>query len=646
MSTDETPSKRTKDPSSGASKPSRVRTYTRPRAFPSSVRHKLSLLGHPPPTKETSRSNLNYLVDRLTADLNNYRSLADHWQTKYNDLESSINEEKADLMRLEASLKPIESFVVFNPNSRHSNDDLLSYTAHTMGRLHSTANPSLSLVEIGAPKINSNVSRLVGDSSFYTILAAIDIMAALNYVPPTAEIPYPNLTLLKSDFNIPKALQIWRDAFAPMNFHPSKLNFITSSSCRRDFDQDLFDSDSDLFDLVLAQSSDLEIIEMLHYITIFITGMHQAVFDDPSMAPARLHLGKSCERLLREAIFTRNLTSNRFVAQGLMDGMMRSFCFFAPEERTGAVSSMLELAWPMYLSHPEEYFPSMKPFLCFFGLVLSPSEGKRTTWLKRIESNLDESFQSRCYPSIIWSHFGAAYNALIAKDESTFLEHATALEVLLERKPQEAGFLERWDMAAYRPVFPEIQGANDVSSPIELEYATTEQLEYNVYAEASPHVVHSSKHVNYSTPNIRHVPSSSESDEYTISAHSASSHDLVSSHYLDDYGNPYIPGEKLKTIYRIPLQLMRAEASLLFQDVESCISWVDEAERSMGDACYSYMLQRVFLMKNVIKDTCPFPSGTRSVVDEFERRVVAHDASRSATPHRKHTSIGALWRTP
>lgn len=627
-----------KESSPGVPKPQRVRTYTRPRAFPSSIRRKLTLLGHPPPTKETSTTNLTYLVDRLTTDLNNYRALADHWQQKFSNLESSTSEERAALVLAEAPKAPLETFVIFNPNSRPSNDDLLSYTAHTMGRLHSTANPSLSLVELGAPKLNSNAYRFIGDSCFYTIIAAVDFLAALNYVPPTAENPYPNLPLVKSDFNLPRALRFWQDAFEPMNFHPSKLHFSASSSCRSDLEKDLYEDDIDHFDQVLTRASDFEIVEMLHYATILLTGMHQAVFDDPSLAPARLHLGKACERLLREAIFTRNLTSNNLLAQGLADGMLRSFCYFGPEERSGAISSMLELAWPMCASRPEGFFPSLAPFLCFFGLVLAPTEGKRATWAKRIEANLADGYSSRCFPSILWSHFGAAYNALLAKDESTFLPHATALEELLERKPLAEGLDERWDMAAMQPILALQDSAFS-------QNGTSERLYFKVYPEASPHVVSTGNFMNDVRTTV-FLSSPSEDDDFTLGSGSTSSYDITQPPYLDDYGTPYTPGEKLKTLYRIPLQIMRAEASLLFQDYESCMHWVDVAEASLADASYTSMMQRVFLMKNVIKDTCPFPTGTRSVVDEIERRIIAYDTARSIAPQRERVLIGALWRTP
>lgn len=602
------------------------------------MRRKLLLLGHPPPSKETSASNLTHLIDRLTADLNNYRTLADHWQQKCIDLESSTNEEGADLVRAESPRSPLESFVIFDLNSLHTNDALLTYATQTMGRLNSTANPSLCFVELGASKLNSDVSRFIGDSSFYTIIAAADLHAALNYVPPTADNPYPNLSLVKSDFNLSRVLQFWQDIVEPMDFHPSKLHFNASSSCRRDLDHDLFDSDTDHFDQVLAQSSDFDIVEMLHYTTILLTGMHRAVFDDPSLAPARLHLGKACERLLREAIFTRNLTSNLLLAQGLATGMLRSFYYFGPEGRSGAITSVLDLIWPMCAGNPKGFFPSMAPFLCFFGLVLAPTEGKRSIWMKRIDANLEEGYQARRYPSMMWSHYASAYNALLSKEEGAFLHHAFAMEELLECKPLAEGLEERWDLGCTQLIFP----TEDISIS---QDGTSEGLEYEVHHEVPAHIASTENFSNHAASTFA-APSSSENDDFDPVSGYPSPLNILSDSFLDDYGKPYTPGEKVKTMYRIPFQIMRAEASLIFQDYESCMHWVDVAERTLVDASHDYMLHKTFLTKNIIKATCPFPTGTRTVVDEIERRMIAHDTARSAVPPRERGLVTALWRTP
>lgn len=676
------------------SKPKRVRATRRPRYFPVPIRQKLSLLGHALESNETNQGNLTLLVNRLTADLHKYRALADRWQKQYIELENHKGEPLSYSTPVDASSSFGDEFAELASSPR-SMEEISSFGTHILGKLDSTANPSLSLVGMGAPRVYSDVSTLVeARSAFRAVLAAADLMSALHtraqHIMQSGIVTdrdyFPRIHYRKPDFDTQKARKVWNDIFAPMNFQPATVAFNAAPSCRTNDRYIDDDPDIDHFDRVMAQSTDYEIIDMLHYTTLLIGGMHQAVFDDPSLAPARAHLGRSCERLLREVIFTRNLTAKSAeLGQSLMDGLVGTFCHFSTHGMTSAVSSILELAWLLYSKNPNGHDPMMRVFLSFFALVLAPSESKRIGWMQHISEALRLSSQSKSFAALVLGSFGVSYNALLTHDEGTFLRYATILEEVLAPGHQMHGEDELWDFVRYhatqpRPPFtPSWNDSPHTAMPIE-DYPAAFNCGYSfVHLPAedsrSALVSHASAH----SPSLTACPCivDLQNPEYTSSMHflesvdseellenwaspsflSEDSPDALSQHpetqeqvahysFLDEKGDPYVPGENLKSIYRITFLLMRAEAALTFQDHETCIHWVDEAEKLLISIPLDYMFQRVFLMKNVIKTTCHFPTGTRTVVDEFERRLLLHDTARCPVPPPSKASIGALWRTP
>lgn len=616
----------------------RQAAYRRPRVFPTSVRQKLAQLGHASPTNDTTRENMSFLIDRLSTDLNNFKALAEHWQRKYMELESPKTSNSTHDMCHEASNSIITKTEKFE-TSHFENDEFTSLGTHIIGKLDSLANPTLSLIEMGPPKVYSDVSNLISASTFQVIIQAIDHMAALQHTLPTPENPLPNIYLFKPDFCTQKAEKAWKDIFKPMSFHLSKTQFNAGSSCRRSLITDVEDPDSDHYDLVLAQCSDHELLDTLHYTTLLITGMHQAVFDDPSLAAARAHLGKACERLIREMIFTRSLTSNPDLTLAVLDGLFGSFCHFGPQERPGAVLSILELAWSILSAHPTFFHPTVYAYLCFLALVLSKSDSKRLTWSKQLEACLASHQDSRTFPALFWSYAGRAYNAMLTRDEEAFLLNAALLDELLSENPQNRGLVEAWDVfympvhRDYRSTSPSVTSPSATIATLSDESTTLWEhdasYENNYQLEIDQNSWLSSAYGSIPLRNSSHLPQT-ESDLY-----------------YDELGRPFVPGENLKAIYRISVQLMRAEASLIFQDHETCTHWVDEAEKTMQSVPLSHMFQRVFLAKNIIKETCPFPSGTRTVVDEFERRMLAHDLAQAPMPAPNgRLPMGALWRTP
>lgn len=622
-----------------SSKPKqRVRAARRPRLLPVPVRQKLSQLGLAPSSNETSRDNLSVIIDRLTTDLSNYRQLAEHWQQKYIDLKNDKRGDSSSSGSLESHSGFDEVCGIYSSSPSYSTDEMSSISTHLVGKLDSTANPSLSLVALGAPRVHSDVSRVVSESTFRAALAAIEIMSSLHAKPAPCDMNAdPRIILVKPDFDNQKAFQIWNHIFEPMSFQPTSVLFNSAPSCRREIE---YDSDMDHFDRVLALSSDLEIVDMLQYATLLIGGMHQIVFDDPSKASARIHIGRSVERILREAVFTRNLTANPAVAKVLLDGLVGSFCHFATQDMASAVLSVVHLAWLVFSQNIERFHPTNRIFISFYALVLEPSESQRKIWMQRVNEGLELSEPEKPFLAVLMAAFAGAYNALLGKDEAGVLQYIASLDEILAPLTESNEQAEQYEIDHFHAVYAKPPSTGLQSPPSTQSPSYTESTDYYDPADLTYNFENDDNLLaDWLTPPL----SSEETSEPLMPADEWIE---SSSAFLDEYGRTFTPGENLKSIFRIPLQLIRADAALAIQDLEMCMYWVDEAEKTMLSVPLNYMMQRVFLMKNVIKTTCPFPTGERSVVDEFERRMLAHDSAQSGRPSGEHGRVGALWRTP
>lgn len=85
------------------------------------------------------------------------------------------------------------------------------------------------------------------------------------------------------------------------------------------------------------------------------------------------------------------------------------------------------------------------------------------------------------------------------------------------------------------------------------------------------------------------------------------------------------PSEEFKTVMRCTVRLFRAEAALMINDYESCVYWVDEADKLLANIPRILLNQLFIIDTHVLYAafyrTCPFPSGTRTIIDEFEMRI-------------------------
>ena len=620
----------------------RIRKPQRPRLMPLEMREKLALLGHPPVSNGTGRENLSELNDRLSADLKHYRALAERWEKKYIDLERAKNPPKPAPKPAAARKLRIKSETrSASPGPQDPDFVPPAFESYVHGRIESVIHPSLSLVQLEAPRIQSIVKPLISDSTFHAAMAALENLTTLYKVPISKEYfrNKPGVPM-KPDFDMQKAFRIWNDVFERMDFHPSSVQLNASSSCRSSPTIELDDPDYDHFDRVLTGATDFEVIDMLQYVAMLIGAMHQLVFDDPTLAPARAHLGRSCERLIREAIFSRNLSSHPHVARSLLDGLMGSICHFSTHERASAVSSVLSMAWSILTQHSNEFNPTSRMFLSLYALLTARTEAQRKTWMQRIEEAMMLCRPAKPFPALMMNSFAAAYNALRADDESTLLQHILMIEEYLAPEPSPSDICEF--LQRFQPVYPQTH-SNENFFTSELPFDVPPFLESHYPSHTSNHRVDILQSPSEET-DFDWAWSSSDAELSVIPpSYQVSSFDPTS---MDHQGKFLLTVENWKSLHRIPLLLLRAEAALAVQDYETCMQWVDEAEKTMLSIPLDYMFQRVFLMKNVIKTTCPFPTGERSVVDEFELRMIAHDVSRCAAPSIERVAVGALWRTP
>lgn len=665
--------------SSSKSNSKRVRTYLprRPRTFPSVTRQKLEQLGHAPPTNNTTRANMSYLIDRLSSDLENFRLAAEHWQRKYTELKESSNQESVPPQHLESmegraeysetstllngepydtsaeeclsidsntylesdSQVPGDVELVLDLQTRNFSNavEASSFGAHVYGRLHSTSNPSLSLVNLNTPKIRSNVNQLIKDSTFSLVMRGMETLVAVKIDLTDHNKQYALSRWLKPDFSMENALKVWKHIFEPMDVSPVRLMFNSSSSCRiGGLEYEMDDPDLDYMDKVLAKASDDEVVDMLHYCTLMVAGMHQAVFDDPSLTDARLHLGRTCERLLREAIFSRNISLNPRIAQSLLDGLIGSLGHFSVHSMVVASVSILELSWHISTMHEHLIHPAAKLMVVLFAMLLSKSPSKMAVWKQRADAIRNDPGNERCFQVIFLGYFTEAYYALLTHNEEAALNALQVLDGKLDEMPSNENSLETWDMVAYHAV------SASTSQPRVYPYSlnalpTFNQFQSNLDDPLGPFMedFKSPSADQWFMPNLHHGDSN---------IHHNLPEDHV--HFIDEYGEPYVLGDNLKAVIRLLVQLVRAETSLVFGDEDSCKHWVDEAERTMHSIPVDYMFQRIFLTKNIIKATCTFPTGTRTVMDEFERRMMLYDCTLLDVLAEGRPPHGGYWRTP
>jgi hypothetical protein len=605
---------------------------------------------------------MRQLIERLSADLVNYQIEADHWQRKYLEFTNAIGEETLSVTNNEgqkdqrqssatnneprqdsasegsAPIAPDSTILPISDEMIHfdlidldttdllefpsSSDQLATFDYEMIGKLQSTANPTLSLVSIPHLPFQSSVGSLSDDRHFVAVLNSVSDFAnvfGMASVPGTPR--WHNISLIKPDFSETKARTIWNDIFAPIHVNPSRFVFDSAPASRREIEYEVEDPDMDHMDRLLAKLSDTEIVDFLHYLSLLISGMHQVVFEDKSLLPLRDHLGRNAERLLREVIFTRNMSSNPKLAKSLFDGILGTIGYFSARELPSAVMSILELAWQINVQHENMIHPLAKALVAMRSIIMAPTPSKRTLWKLRSDENAQlaeqNSFHLKSTALITSSYF-----SLLMSNEEELLVHLSQLDEMLApssdpNQPCKSYVDEGTHFTFFTPSHEDDPSSTEhwlKKSPGSV--SDTNTLSYRTHAssrpttEISPIVLQDSDAIN---PLTEPVMDSDPSET-----------DLSSSWGILD---TYTPAENTKAVLRVLVHLIRAEASLVWSDQAACRHWVDEAERTWATLPIMFNSQRedIFLLQNVFKATCQFSTGTRTVAQEFERRMVQRD---------------------
>lgn len=720
-----------------STKPKRVRrpNHRRPKMIPSATRQRLSALGFQPKTYDTTDSNLNELMERMTSDLQRYTIAADHWQSKLSALRTKEAEQNEGSSSGSGALGGSNSGDFGNTQGSSSNGPLSAWEQDMLSRLKRANEPSLDMVTLPDPRVRSSVnsflSNPVSDIYFIRVLDNVSALAGVFGVFNGNGGKWDSITRLKPNFSEKRARRVWRDVFAPIDtaansFHwesapssrqstPHKYKYAIESgrsspdsssnygsyesssvaySTPRFIDPE--DDDYDHMDRRLATMSDEAVIDMLHYCSLMIIGFNQTnVTDEKLFDEARNHLGKTCERLLRELIFTRNASTDPRSAQGLLAGMIGILRFFSSQQRTGAVLSMMEIAWQMAMNHVTEIHPIMKGLISFISTVMAPNPSRRAVWMARNQENY-QSTSERYFHLCTTAYFAAAYYALANRDEDTLLHYLAQLDDVLAANadceayhdpeccmmisntdelddeyedpvpfftfesslPQDAGTQSTGTFAvtqstqavAHHPSCPHYQTVSDPSfSSCDSPQCT--QRSRHVYPRATwpePSDVDTTLPAtagrNFSIliePGYEsyYDPADLQSTSSETSPHSNDqTHPPISSNYYykpnpgfsdsetEEPNLTYTPSEDFKAILRSATHLIRAEGALLTNDYTTCMQWVDEAEKEVRSVPDLYLDHKVFIvdvsaLKSVFITECPFPTGSRSIAAEFERRI-------------------------
>jgi len=410
-------------------KPKRVRRphHRRPKALPATIRQRLAILGHQPKNNDTTDSNLSELIDKLNSDLQTYTIAADHWQKMFLALQASeskqnLNTDDEEVKRSEENSGRVADLLT---------DRVTAVEYEVLNRLQRVADPTLAMHTVTFPKVRSAVSKsneiVWSEGAFETVLNNISKVASLFGMFKGTTGTWSGIYKLKPDFNEDRAKRVWADVFQPVDAPSYALNWTGSSSVRSVSLVAPDDTDYDDMDRKLLNATDDEVVEMLHYCSLLIVGFGQATVDDPRYSEARDHLGVNCERLLREIIFTRNLSNNPGYAQGILAGMIGMIRFFSFHQRFGAVVSLLEMGWQICAQAITDIHPITKGLISFVSTIMAPSPARRSLWMAR-NQEIFQTTSERYFHLSTTAYFTAAYYALTTGDEDSLLYYLSQLE--------------------------------------------------------------------------------------------------------------------------------------------------------------------------------------------------------------------------
>jgi hypothetical protein len=626
------------------------------------MRQKLAALGLHLDSNDTRQANLQLLIDRLSADLMNYQAEADSWQRKYLELKNTMESDIASQSYSDVQESPAQ----YSSSSTGPSDPLLAdrtpnsdstssvlpigeefelidftqpstnaaslpapydYSANfeyeLVGRLRATANPTLSLVSITSLPFQSSVNHLDHSLHFEAVLDAFSSLMKFTLGNTPEASRWANISLIKPDFSERKARAIWNDVFAPIRVNPSHLAFDSAPSCRLAVFSDPDDPDMDHMDRILAKLSDFEVVDFFQNCSLLMQGIDRLAMDNKSLIPLRDHLGRNRQRLIREVIFTRNLSTNPKLAKSIFESLIANLGLFIEQDMESASITILELAWQLCVQHHSLVHPIAKAFLIDRSLIMASSPSTRHTWKRRSDQNLKDIDQNRFY-SRATSLFTSSYFALFSQNEPELLDYLSKLDALLA--PASDSHSTEGQVALEDPDI-HICSLDDVTedpSPTDLWVPKMTHGSHNSSIQATrvtTSVAGSGLKWGpglYSNTNACCISESKHEQQSSIASHGIT-WDLIEA---------YKPTEIHKLGLRVMVSLIRAEASLVWSNPAACTHWVDDAESMWLLLPRALHFQRgiASVMRNVFRHMCSFPSGKRTVAQEFERRMMHHEA--------------------
>lgn len=577
----------------------------RPKYLPLKTRTRLANLGIGVPSRDATDKNLKILISALTSDLERYRLTAEHWQQKL------IRAEKEGKRREEADSSSLESE---NSDIRDSNLVLPSTGVISLAqldllnRLVYTADSNLQTRVLPLPTMRGSVSGLsseiLTERFFSGMLEGSCHVAAIFGVYKGSSGTLAPLTRLKPNFDETRARQVWNNLFESIETSHDAIQWASGPNSRVSY---VDDPDMDAVDLLFQNSSDRDILDMLHYCSIFLMGVNHILFDNPRFEKAREHLSTQMERLLKEAIFTRSLGSQAEFAQEFASALLDTLFHFTALGRFGALKTLQELAWQICESHPDEVHPITKGLILFQTTCWAEDTAKRRMWLEKTMENVKRA-EVPYYHMTTCAYISGCFVSLAHRDLDGLLHYLTLLEGTVINGPEpELG------SAAGTPYSHSSTSTYNQSSGTRSLMADDGSLQSQFWIDQGTEL---DEIFDYSEP-------STARDSYLDSPSHTSSSDDTSFQSLDVR---VVMDEQSNSCTRVGMKLLRSEASALAGDSESCRHWVDEAEKEILKMPDYLILQNVFMTdtpatSNAFQSVCQFESGTHSISREIEMRI-------------------------
>lgn len=569
----------------------------RPKMIPVKMRNRLTNLGLKTRSNDTTNDNLRDLIEKISTDIQNYSIAAQHWQRKTIELQSMQNNTSED--GTQGYEDQEELYEVGNFESAPPGP-ISQFEFEMLLRLKRAANPTLNIHSMMAPKVRSmvkSISKYASDESFLNVLHHIGSIGNLFGVFKETPGTWSSISKMKPNFDEVRAKQIWANAVTPVETDAFSLNWDASPGARAPYQFiDPHDPDYDHLDRLLARASDYQVLDFLHYSSLLLLGLNHAVLDNPDIKELRDHMGVQVERLLREAVVVRNISTQSQFAAEFICSIVDTFYYYSFQGHQGALGAILEIAWSVASRHSDIIHPIMKAMIIFESTVWAPNDARRAIWMARNEE-LIKTAERPYFHLVSTSWFTACFYALSVRDEDTLLYYLDKLDKILV--PGNRGY----DSDEF-----------SVSSPFETSISLPPSPKF-YYGPVSPSANQWNQDPNHSNELWNQFAS------HEVESQSACSELNESLDLSTD-----LRDEQTKTCLRAALHFVRAEAALISSNSEMCMQWIDQAELEMRSLPDPFLFQKLLLtdipsFRQAFNTRHVFPSGSTSIAEELDFRV-------------------------